>query len=369
MRHKKIKKLYIVGKNYGNETGGPAKIIRGLVSDLKNKNIDVQEICLNKNFGKGALIKNLLKILFFKRKCIVNVHTDGLMLPNLVYLFSRLDKRNKYFLTVHGLYYIESKMNGTYQKKYARVERKLLRKFPNILCVSELLKEKIEEDFQRTRNISVVPNGIDLFEQNVAYNNTNKLNTPIKLLMLGGIRERKGVFECVDVVKHLTLNGLDVNLNIYGVIDSEEIKRKFLKYVDQLGLSDKIFYNGNLSDKESVYQVIADSDVQLCLSKWDTFNVAIIESLAIGTPCISSNMCGASTAIENGVNGLVVDMTDSSYINMIADYIFKIQNNFFGESAAINNLKQTIKEKYSWDSVIALYLSAIAYKKEEIHKG
>lgn len=355
-----MREIYIVGKTYKNKTGGPASVIRGLCSALKNRGVEVNVLCLNEKFGLSSLIKNLLKILFFKRNCVVNVHTDGLKLPRLVYWFSRIDKKNAYYLTVHGLYYIESKINSTYKKKYANIEKKLLKKFPNLICVSELLKKKIEEDIKRGKNVYVVPNGIDVEGEEVNYNVTDKFKFPIKLLMLGGIRERKGIFECVEVVKYLTENGLNVNLNVYGADGADGLRLKFLKYVEDLELTDKVFYRANLFDKHAVYKVIKESDLQLCLSKWDTFNVAIIESLALGTPCVVTDMCGAACAITED-NGVVISLDGCCYPDKIKDFITKLYKNENNELVKLSESSSDIIKRYNWKEITDCYLETINY--------
>lgn len=356
-----MKQIFIVGKTYKNQTGGPANIIRGLSSALKKKNVDLQELCLNETFGKGKLFKSLFKILFTKRNCIVNVHTDGLKLPKLVYAFSRIDKKNRYFLTVHGLYYIESKMNGTYMKKYANIEKSLIKKFPNLICVSELLKKRIETDFNRTKNITVIPNGIDIVDDEVSHKQKLDCNSPLKLLMLGGIRERKGIFECVEAVEYLLSNGINVELSVYGVIDNQEINKEFHDKINQSGLGNNIFYKGNLTDKNALYRAIRESDIQLCLSKWDTFNVAIIESLALGVPCIASNQCGASSAITEGVNGIVVNLESVNLREAIQAYCVHFINYQDQERELIIHSAFDIRKSFSWSQIAEEYLEKLQY--------
>lgn len=358
-----MKQIYIVGKTYKNQTGGPANVIRGLSSALKNRNVNVQVICLSESFKKSALIRCLLKILFVKRNCIVNVHTDGLKLPKLVYVFSRIDKKNQYFLTVHGLYYIESRMNGTYSNKYAKIERLLITKFPNLICVSDLLRKRIELDFGRTKNVGTVLNGIDFIENKTLETRKVCFETPLKLLMLGGVRERKGIFDCIKVVDYLQANGIDAKLSVYGVVDSQETYEKFNSRIEELKLNEKIIYKGNLSDKESVYRVIRESDIHLSLSKWDTFNVAIIESLAMGVPCIASDQCGASNAIHQGINGIIVDMKSDEWLKIVKDFCVRLINQKIEENTQIMELASVIRQKYDWDRIVEEYLKQLQFRE------
>ena len=155
-----MRNIYLIGRNFNNQVGGPASIIRGLVKGLNENNVPVHEVCLSETFGKVSLIKTLFIILLTKKRCIINVHTDGLKLPNLVYWFSKFDRKNDYYLTVHGLYSIDAKMNGNHKKKYDKIERKLCKKFPKIICVSKLLEETIKLKYHRKKWTCVVPNGI-----------------------------------------------------------------------------------------------------------------------------------------------------------------------------------------------------------------
>jgi len=353
-----MKKVYIVGKNFSNQIGGPANIIRGLISGLRKKNIEVNELCLNENFGKFSLIKGLLRILFFEKNCVVNVHTDGLFLPYIVYLFSIFDKKNTYFLTVHGLYCIESKMNGTYKKKYEKIEKKLCKKFPNIICVSQLLKETIIAKFKRDKQIYIIPNGIDISASEEGVN-SKFISKPVRIIMLGGIRVRKGIFECLDVLASLNKNGIEAVLDIYGDIENYNTYKKFEDKILALGLKDNVKYKGILKEKNQVYKALKESDIQLCLSKWDTFNVAIIEALVIGIPCIVTDMCGAASAITENVNGIVINLNEDNYIFKIIDYLNKVSENKNNESEAIIKNSLVISKEYSWDQIITSYLAVI----------
>lgn len=354
-----MRNIYLIGRNFNNQVGGPASIIRGLVKGLNENNVPVHEVCLSETFGKVSLIKTLFKILLTKKRCIINVHTDGLKLPNLVYWFSKFDRKNDYYLTVHGLYSIDAKMNGNHKKKYDKIERKLCKKFPKIICVSKLLEETIKLNYHRKKWTCVVPNGIDVDEL-VENSKKQSNNHAIKAVMLGGIRSCKGIFESLELVNYLNKNNIPTTLSVYGNISNAESYKQYEGAVARLGLNGLVEYKNCLTKKSDVYQVIADSDIQFCLSKWDTFNVAIIESLAIGVPCIASNQCGASSAITDGVNGCVLDLSDENFMTKAKEFILNLETDE-NRLKRIVQLSSTIIEQYSWKNVSKLYLSAINY--------
>lgn len=351
-----MKKIYIIGKNYENNGGGPSNIIRGLLSGLKRQNIPVQDICLSENFGKCSLVIKLFGIFFKERNCIINVHTDGLKLPKLVYWFSRIDKKNTYFLTVHGIYSVESKFSNTYKKKYAKIERKLFKNFPNIICVSELLKERIITDFNREKPIYVVQNGIEDLEFKAK---DFKFTQPLRFIMLGGVRARKGILESLDVLTYLNEKGIKANLDIYGAVENDEIFKQFNEKIRLFNLGEQVNYKGYINVKKTIYEAVHEADLQLCLSKWDTFNVAVLESLVLCTPCVATINCGAKSAITENVNGIVVDLNKEDYKENILNYVLVLLRNSYETFNKIEYLANIINKNYCWDNIVKYYLQII----------
>ena len=103
----------------------------------------------------------------------------------------------------------------------------------------------------------------------------------------------------------------DVKLVFYGAgKEQEQIKKR----VTQFGLEDRVIFKGLVKD---IPKAIKDSRLFLMTSDFEGMPNALIEAMACGLPCVSTDCSpgGASELITSGVNGIVVPCGDSKAIS------------------------------------------------------
>lgn len=336
----------LIAKCKNSIQSGPANIVRGLLDHFPETNNEMIPLLLTEQTGKISFIKQTVDTILHTEKSVINVHTDGFLIPFLVYCCSLLNKRNSYYLTVHGIYDYDSSASGRRKWYYVWLERFLYRNFQNLICVSEMLKKDIEDHFGRSKKIYVIPNATDA-ASNVEWDADR---VSIELISLGGLRKCKGIEEQLELFEYLKANGIPFHASIYGgdygncVWYEQEIsKRDLVHQVDYCGL---------MRNKQDVYDTIRRADFQLCLSRYDTFNVAIAESLVLGCPCIATNRCGAAYLIEDGENGLIIDAGDTGKYEKIAAYIQSMSPK---KRESIIDKRSVYADKLSWKSVCQKY--------------
>ncbi len=341
------RKIIVVAKCFDSNISGPSNIIRNLIKGFEIENIPYEAVLLKEGVSKKTFISQLIHVLNSKDEELINVHTDGFFIPLLVYILSFLYRRHSYYLTVHGFYQIDSTTNGATQKKYVVIEKFLYRHFPNLICVSEMLKNDILINFKRKGNIYVIPNGTD------AESNEEYISTDIfEIISLGGLRKVKGIDNTIKMAEKIKELSLNWHISIYGTTDSNE--EWFENKIIEDNLTDIIEYKGILSNKQVVYDTIKKADLQLCLSTYDSFNVAIIESLVLGCPCITTKKNGASYLIDDGLNGIVIDAEDKE--QNINDKIKKYISSLNREKRMIITEKaKSYKNKFSWSNIAQSY--------------
>ncbi|HDR7256493.1 TPA: glycosyltransferase [Bacillus paranthracis] len=104
----------------------------------------------------------------------------------------------------------------------------------------------------------------------------------------------------------------EYNLIIYG----EGTLRKMLQsQVNDLGLKDRVFLKGNIPN---VLDEINTASVFAFSSNYEGLPNALIEAMALGLPCISTDCSpgGAAMLIDNYKNGILVPVGDEE---MLAD--------------------------------------------------
>ncbi|MEK7502575.1 MAG: glycosyltransferase family 4 protein [Patescibacteria group bacterium] len=80
--------------------------------------------------------------------------------------------------------------------------------------------------------------------------------------------------------------------------------------------------SSRISDAE-VAKLYANAFVTLCLSRYDTFGLPVLESMACGTPVIALNVAGYRETVLDGENGFLVDFDPKE----IAERIIELHNN------------------------------------------
>ncbi|OOM09361.1 glycosyltransferase Gtf1 [Clostridium saccharobutylicum] len=346
-------KIIFLGKlNRTNCNNGPSGVLKSLMNAGKKiDNIDFKIINTNKEVLK------LPRILLYSNYKTVCICSDGFFLTFIIFILSLFDIKRKYYLIIHGIYKIESKYNGIKpNRKTVLIEKIIYKCFPNVICVSEKLKIDIKYYFKRTNNVYVINNGMDLIKLNGSINNFVR-GSVLNLIHVGGIKNRKGIYEALELVRALNALNIKVFLNIYGdVIDNKSLT-KFYNYIKTYNLSHLVCYNGQINDKEKLYNAYYKSDFNLCLSKYDTFNIAVLESMSVGCPCFVTTNCGASEIVESGMDGYVINQDD--YIQQIVS-IIKLYLNYSNCEIKKLRLNASIKaSKYSWNNVIKQYFALL----------
>lgn len=346
------RKFILIANCLSTSTSGPANIVRGLAKALQSDNIMFTPILRTEHISKLPFMVQICGAVLGQKKSIVNVHTDGFLLPLLVFILSFFNRTNSYYLTVHGIYEIESQIEGRKKNVYFMCERILYKHFPHLICVSEMLREDISSLFGRTDNVLVIPNATDASSDKPIVCDMETF----EIVSLGGLRRGKGVDRILNLASCLSARNIDFHVSIYGP-DGGNVEL-YSAIISERGLTGKVDYYGNVTDKQAVYDIIRQSAVQLCLSEYDTYNVAIAESLVLGCACIASDRCGASYLINDYENGLVVNLEQEEKTNYdkSLEYILHLRrSDLFRKKIFLN------REKYAtqlaWKTIANSYLA------------
>jgi glycosyltransferase involved in cell wall biosynthesis len=355
------KKLVIIGRVFSGKKGvnGPSSVIVSLVNELRRKNVNFELLAYDtEKLSKFKYIKMLFKKVLFKRNLIVNVHTEGFLLPFIVYLISIINPSHEYYLTIHGIYIIQTKFTNVNIKPIIKLqERILINNFPNIICVSEMLKSDIERHFGRRERVFVVNNGV--YIKQTEFKTSSIEDNKINLILTGGVKKIKGVFETLEVVQYINNKADNINtyLKVYGDCDDEHTLIEFDSAVAYMKLKEYVSYEGIIKDKNQLYEKYEKAQLNMCLSHYDTFNSAILESMAVGTPTIASTNCGASYLLHNNEDGFVIDMNET-----YKERIYEIIKEYVCNEESFNIIRKNAylaAGKYSWEQAVEVYLNII----------
>ncbi len=170
----------------------------------------------------------------------------------------------------------------------------------------------------------------------------SKEKSKFNILCIGSPRPYKGMHYMLDAMKHL--NDLtDISLILVGNnFDCEP----FTSQITATGMAEQIIQTGFRND---VPQIAASCDVLVLPSEREGLPRVVLESLAGGTPVITSANEGAMEIIEQDINGYIVPIGNGA---AIADRIrFLYQHDDIKKNLGVGAIN-TIKTKMSHQETV-----------------
>jgi len=210
--------------------------------------------------------------------------------------------------------------------------------------------------------ITEIPNGVDLnnFNQNV---NKNKIRNQLginknqtMILSVGRYHAKKGYEIIPETIKLLKSNGF----NIKWVIVGKSVNLLKDKFKQSNTYNDVILLNevGSLKNKinfpgDNLIKIYKSSDVFVMPSILETYGMVLLEAMASKLPIVSTDSEGSKHVINDGLNGLVVPVGNST---AIANSIQKIIINHDLRSKLIANAYKKA-QMHDWPIIKEMYLN------------
>lgn len=159
------------------------------------------------------------------------------------------------------------------------------------------------------------------------------------IVAIGRLEYQKDYYTMIDSTEIAIRNNKNVKLNIYG---EGSLFEELNNYIKIKNLDDNVKLCGRTND---VIKVLLEADIYVLSSKWEGMPNSLMEAMAVGLPCISSDCeTGPSDLIENGVNGMLVTVGDR---NAFAEAIQWMLENIESSIIMGQNARKTILTKCS----------------------
>ncbi len=290
------------------------------------------------------------------RKIIKDINPDiiHITVEPYVFLLPFLSiKRTPVILTVHGTYsYIPNIVRPVFKSFYKYLMVKSFEKVTSIISVSQYTADYLLRNIDLPKNkINIINNGINIDPEFVSNDTTNRAKKII--LMVGGVKKRKGIMESLKVLKVFKQTfSIPFEYRIIGSFrDDDQYYLDLVQYITQNNLSDEVVFLGRVKESilESNYK---EADLYLMLPiddghRFEGFGLVYLEANAYGVPTIGSRNSGAMEAIKNGTSGY---LDDATIPEEISQKIFDIlQNNSISKEACVtwareHNLKASVSK-------------------------
>lgn len=309
-----------------------------------------------------AYLNIFLKVLFAK-KASVFIHSQGYVTSLIFCLTKLIRPSHQLIYTMHGLPLKEN----TYRDKNKKIPRgvyiqetafkALLILANKVVCVSNIQAQYIKKNYVLKAKLFIIHNGISPQRDNLK----KQLDYSIqkRAVMAGGISNRKSIIETIQAfIIYNSKNTKKWKLDIYGEI-SDPYRVPLV--TDLCAQSNgQITYHGML-DQESLHLEMSKSDLYIAMSQWDTFNLAALQAMSFGVPCICSQQSGISELITHSENGFIVDAESPKLIDDCVEILCAIES--FGDNyKKIGSAAYATANENSWTYVTHNYLSLAAKK-------
>ena len=284
------KKALIILPSYA--TGGAEKVIWSYFKNFKNSKISLKLLVVNSkdsydnfknkkiiNLNYSRFIYSIPKILTILKKENINVIISTF--PNISAIFLLLKYFNfiKVKIIVRQPNIIEKSLNGNLKLNILKIIYKFFIKFTDaVIVTSEFMRDEILKYHLKSEKVFLIRNPISVEE-------TRKNITPVRLstnnltlIFVGRLVYQKGI----DRVLHL----LAINKNIELIVIGEgNLRIDLLKKAKHLDIEDKVKFLGKILKP---FDLVAGADYFILPSRWEGLPNCVLESLALGTPVIST---------------------------------------------------------------------------------
>tara|TARA_B110000977_G_scaffold85572_1_gene114163 strand:- start:9676 stop:10812 length:1137 start_codon:yes stop_codon:yes gene_type:complete len=356
---------------------GTTTYLAGLINALpavvsqRAPNINLQIICaaksqesinrfINVDFDfepirTGFIARNLIDIPLVSRRCGANLVVSQYVRP----FFSVCPT----LCVIHDVLFLD--FPESFSLKY-RIIRKIFftwsAKNSNFVStVSQYSAKQIAHHLGiRQDTILVISNAVDPAFLN-RQNTSEPDNKNFRLLSVSRLERRKRHEWGIYALEALASRGITASYTIVGTgndMYSKELhtlaeqanKKKGINVVIKSGL-----------DFESLIQEYIATDLFLCPSIAEGFGIPVIESAAVGIPCVSSDG-GALSELEGQFIGRMVSAQDrEGFIDAVCDLASNIKLHHF----TAQHMRRKVAETYNWEAVANAYVDVIVSLAKE----
>lgn len=299
-----------------------------------------------------ALAEKLKKILKAANEDIVlHFHNQYNLFFFLKFVPKTLRQKAKIAYTVHSYIWGTEwdKIKDTVNKKYFQ-EIFCVRNADIVLVLNDITIEHFVSKLGVSKDkIYKIINGVSLdkyrqLEKKEIENIKTKLNLSGKkiLFQVGSVCERKNQFGCVEMLRDYLKDNPDVVYMYAGGVIDDEYQKKILDFAADNGISDRVFYAGELTPGKMLNEYYNVADCSVFTSKLESFGLVIIEAIASGTPTLLSGQ-----PMFKLKSGYYVYSDKNEFISAI-DKILKSDDCRVADS-------QEVLSDYNWDSVAKLH--------------
>lgn len=221
----------------------------------------------------------------------------------------------------------------------AAIARQLVRA-TRVLVLSESWRDYIEEIAPGAR-VVVVPNYVAL-----PPSVTRHPSATVRLLFLGALGPRKGIFDLLQALARAAAAGLPLHLTVGGDGQLAEARRLAV----ELGLADRVTFEGWV-DANRRATLLNEVDVYVLPSYNEGLPMSVLEAMAAGLPVVTTTVGGLPELITSGQDGLLIEPGN---VDALAEAVMDLTTDPVRRSSLGAAARARVAARYSRPVVLGL---------------
>ena len=338
--------LYIVNDYYSED----------MLANLSDK---IHVTLQKRKIGNENIFKTMQKIARFVNKERIDVvHCNSFDSPELLLIAKALNPKLKVLYTVHdiGQYCTLNKMRVVYRNIICN----------NIIAISNSVEIDIISNGAKRTLVNRVYNAIDLskYLPDFVNNRTatmNKKAFAMDNVVVGNVArifpDKKGQDILIRAISKVAQKYPNIKCVFAGAADKEHEKNlvQLKGLVYDLGLNDNVEFLGNVTD---IPEFLSTIEIFVLPSRFEGFGISLIEAMAMGVPCIASNIDGPAEIIGDNEHGYL--FAGGNVDELAERLVYVIEHYSKEKSRAIQNIDyvtQRFDISIMCDKLLELYAS------------
>lgn len=296
-----------------------------------------------KRRNKAFTLLNMCKVIYKEKPDIIFGNMWGINTAAIVALKMMFFKRKVKLI-------IGIVTNPSYFKRQSII--RFLYSFADLIVTNSYgIREYLVSSWKIPKEkIRVIHNGVDIKNiDKLSLEKANHIwikNNYNLIISVGRLAEPKGLPYLLDALKIANKKN-PIYLIIIGMGEEEERLKKIAK---KIGINNRVDFIGF---KRNPFKYMAKTNLFILSSIWEGFPNVLLEAMVCRTPVVSTDApYGPSEIIEDGVNGYLVPVADST---QLAEKILYVLENLDKQDNVIREARQTIEKKFTFDTMLKNY--------------
>lgn len=227
---------------------------------------------------------------------------------------------------------------------FGKSMRKVVLRNAHFVAISKYISQVIVAYGVNKSKIHYVPNGVIITEQK--FKDTKDEN----VLFVGNLTQgaAKGLDVLLEAWKDVIIDFPNARLLIAGKNNQES---EWLNFLRTRNMEQHVCLLGSKKDMQELY---LSSFVFVSPSRREGLSNALLEAMAVGIPCIATNISGSQDFIEDGITGLLVEAGNHEQLSVAIKKMLMM-----GEARLLMGMKGSfkVKKECNFEGVTGKYMS------------